>query len=278
MIHGTGDVSLDPSQIPAFRTHGYDWAWSGLGGLFNHDDLTIANLECPVDRHRRSRAQGVHVPVRSAALPAARHAGIDVVSQANNHASIKDQRVSWTLSKPSEPRGWPRSSRGRRVGGAPGREVRDPRLDGRRGGDRPDPRPARPGRGSEQAGDGRGSRLPARTSSGAATRPRPRPRLRHDPLGRRARGTAEAVPGSPGPPDDRCGRRRDLRSAPARAPADGDVPGSPDLLQPRQPRVASDLGRGIGHGGRGSHRRARWPIHARMVPIEIVSDGHPVVR
>ena len=39
MIHGTGDVSLDPSYIPAFRSNGYDWAWSGLGGLFRHDDL-----------------------------------------------------------------------------------------------------------------------------------------------------------------------------------------------------------------------------------------------
>src|SRR5712691_622093 len=47
VIHGTGDVSLDPGQIPVFRTDGYGWAWSGLGGLFVRDDLTVVNLECP---------------------------------------------------------------------------------------------------------------------------------------------------------------------------------------------------------------------------------------
>ncbi len=86
VIHGTGDVSLDPSQIPAFRTLGYGWAWSGLGGLFRRDDLTVVNLECP--------ATDVVDPVLKAftfrcdpqALPAARRAGVDVASQANNHA------------------------------------------------------------------------------------------------------------------------------------------------------------------------------------------------
>src|SRR6266508_3626878 len=47
VIHGTDDVSLDPSHIPSFRTHGYGWAWSGLRGLFQRDDLTVVNLECP---------------------------------------------------------------------------------------------------------------------------------------------------------------------------------------------------------------------------------------
>ena len=49
VIHGAGDVSLDPSQIPAFGTHGYGWAWSGLGGLFRRDDLTVVPL-CPFAR------------------------------------------------------------------------------------------------------------------------------------------------------------------------------------------------------------------------------------
>ena len=42
VIHGTGDVSLDPSYVPALRANGYGWAWSGLGGLFRRDDLTGA--------------------------------------------------------------------------------------------------------------------------------------------------------------------------------------------------------------------------------------------
>jgi poly-gamma-glutamate synthesis protein (capsule biosynthesis protein) len=73
-------------QIPAFATNGYGWAWSGLEGLFERDDLTVVNLECP--------ATDVVAPVPKeftfrcdpAALPAARRAGVDVASQANNHA------------------------------------------------------------------------------------------------------------------------------------------------------------------------------------------------
>jgi hypothetical protein len=35
VIHGTGDMSLDPTYIPAFTTNGYELAWTGLGGLFD---------------------------------------------------------------------------------------------------------------------------------------------------------------------------------------------------------------------------------------------------
>jgi poly-gamma-glutamate capsule biosynthesis protein CapA/YwtB (metallophosphatase superfamily) len=86
VIHGTGDVSLDPSQIPAFRTHGYDWAWSGLGGLFGRDDLTMVNLECPVTDIVDPEPKAFTFRCDPQALPAARRAGVDVMSQANNHA------------------------------------------------------------------------------------------------------------------------------------------------------------------------------------------------
>jgi poly-gamma-glutamate capsule biosynthesis protein CapA/YwtB (metallophosphatase superfamily) len=86
VIHGTGDVSLDPSQIPAFGTHGYDWAWSGLGGLFRRDDLTIVNLECPVTDIVDPEPKAFTFRCNLQALPAARRAGVDVMSQANNHA------------------------------------------------------------------------------------------------------------------------------------------------------------------------------------------------
>jgi hypothetical protein len=46
VIHGVGDVNLDTSYIPALAERGFDWAWSGLDGLFLNDDLTIVNLEC----------------------------------------------------------------------------------------------------------------------------------------------------------------------------------------------------------------------------------------
>jgi poly-gamma-glutamate capsule biosynthesis protein CapA/YwtB (metallophosphatase superfamily) len=86
VIHATGDVSLDPSQIPAFRTRGYGWAWSGLGGLFDQDDLTMVNLECPATDIVDPEPKVFTFRCDPQALPAARLAGVDVVSQANNHA------------------------------------------------------------------------------------------------------------------------------------------------------------------------------------------------
>ena len=86
MIHGAGDVNLDPSYIPALRTQGYSHAWSGLEGLFAADDLTIINMECPVS------ALGTIVPKEfnfrcdPAALPSAREAGVEVANLANNHS------------------------------------------------------------------------------------------------------------------------------------------------------------------------------------------------
>lgn len=86
VIHGTGDVSLDPSQIPALRTHGFAWAWSGLGGLFRHDDLTVVNLECPATDVLDPAPKAFTIRCDPRALPAARRAGVDVANQANNHA------------------------------------------------------------------------------------------------------------------------------------------------------------------------------------------------
>jgi poly-gamma-glutamate synthesis protein (capsule biosynthesis protein) len=86
VIHGTGDVSLDPTQIPSFRNRGYGWAWSGLGGLFRSDDLTVVNLECPATDVVDPEPKAFVFRCDPQALPAARRAGVDVASQANNHA------------------------------------------------------------------------------------------------------------------------------------------------------------------------------------------------
>src|ERR671917_1348022 len=48
IIHGTGDVNVDPEYIPALRTKGYAHAWTGLSGLFTRDHLSVVNLECPI--------------------------------------------------------------------------------------------------------------------------------------------------------------------------------------------------------------------------------------
>jgi hypothetical protein len=85
LIHGTGDVSLDPSYIPAFQTNGYGWAWSGLDGLFDRDDLTIINHECPSTDVVAPLDKTFVFRCDPEALDEARRAGVDVASLANNH-------------------------------------------------------------------------------------------------------------------------------------------------------------------------------------------------
>jgi poly-gamma-glutamate capsule biosynthesis protein CapA/YwtB (metallophosphatase superfamily) len=85
VVHGTGDVSLDPSYIPAFRTNGYGWAWSGLNGLFERDDLTIINHECPSTDIVAPIPKEFSFRCDPRALPIARRMGVDVASLANNH-------------------------------------------------------------------------------------------------------------------------------------------------------------------------------------------------
>jgi capsule synthesis protein PGA_cap len=86
VIHGTGDVSLDPGYISTFASHGYGYAWSGLGDLFSRDDLTVVNVECPVTDAGSQLSKEFSFHGTAAALPAMRDAGVDVGSLANNHA------------------------------------------------------------------------------------------------------------------------------------------------------------------------------------------------
>jgi capsule synthesis protein PGA_cap len=85
VIHATGDVSLDPAYIPAFVANGYSWAWSGMGGLFRRDDLTIINHECPSTDIQAPIPKEFNFRCDPTALPAAKAAGVDVANLANNH-------------------------------------------------------------------------------------------------------------------------------------------------------------------------------------------------
>jgi hypothetical protein len=85
LIHGTGDVSLDPGYIPAFQSNGYGWAWSGLNGLFKRDDLTVINHECPSTDIVAPLAKTFVFRCDPDALDEAVDAGVDVASLANNH-------------------------------------------------------------------------------------------------------------------------------------------------------------------------------------------------
>jgi len=86
LIHGTGDVSLDPSYIGAFGVNGYGWAWSGLGDLFRTDDLTVVNLECPATTVVAPVSKEFVFRCDPDAPPAAKRAGVEVANQSNNHA------------------------------------------------------------------------------------------------------------------------------------------------------------------------------------------------
>ena len=86
IIHGIGDVALDPVYIPTFPSEGYAYAWSGLDGIFLRDDLTVINMECVVSDLGRPEPRAFNFRCDKAALPSALEAGVDVASQANNHS------------------------------------------------------------------------------------------------------------------------------------------------------------------------------------------------
>jgi capsule synthesis protein PGA_cap len=93
VIHVTGDVTLDPSYIPAFRSNGYGWAWSVLGGLFEHDDLTMINLECPATTVIAPVPKEFDFRCDPAALPGAEHAGSTSRTRRTTTRTTRDPRV-----------------------------------------------------------------------------------------------------------------------------------------------------------------------------------------
>ncbi len=86
VIQGTGDVNLDPTYIPALAENGYDYAWTGLDGLFLEDDLTVINLECaPSDIGTPEPKEFVfRCPTES--LLSLAPAGVEVANMGNNHS------------------------------------------------------------------------------------------------------------------------------------------------------------------------------------------------
>jgi poly-gamma-glutamate synthesis protein (capsule biosynthesis protein) len=86
LVHGTGDVNMDPSYIPNLAANGYDYAWSGLDGLFQRDDLTIINLECAVSDLGSAVPKEFNFRGDPASLPVLRRNGIEVANLGNNHS------------------------------------------------------------------------------------------------------------------------------------------------------------------------------------------------
>ncbi|MGH2723363.1 MAG: CapA family protein [Actinomycetota bacterium] len=86
VIHGTGDVNLDPSYIPALAANGYGHAWSGLGDLFRRDDLTVVNLECAISELGAPVPKEFNFRGPPEALGPMAEAGVEVANLGNNHA------------------------------------------------------------------------------------------------------------------------------------------------------------------------------------------------
>ena len=86
VLHGTGDVNLDPTYISSFASQGYDYAWSGLDGLFRRDDLTVVNLECAVSDRGSAIPKEFNFRGDPDALPAMHDAGVEVANLGNNHS------------------------------------------------------------------------------------------------------------------------------------------------------------------------------------------------
>jgi poly-gamma-glutamate synthesis protein (capsule biosynthesis protein) len=85
VIHGTGDVAVDPGYIPNFQTYGYGYAWSGLDGLFKRDDLTVINLECAISNLGSAVPKQFNFRCDPGAIPSMRKAGVEVANLGNNH-------------------------------------------------------------------------------------------------------------------------------------------------------------------------------------------------
>jgi len=86
VIHGTGDVAMDPSYIPSLVSNGWDHAWSGMEGLFLDDDLTVINLECVPSDIGEALNKAFTFRCPTDALPSIRRNGVDVANMGNNHS------------------------------------------------------------------------------------------------------------------------------------------------------------------------------------------------
>jgi len=86
IISGVGDTNVDPNYIPAFRTHGYEHAFSGLRDIFLLDDLTIVNLECAAATTGQPVKTLFNFNCDVDALSVLHEAGVEVANLANNHS------------------------------------------------------------------------------------------------------------------------------------------------------------------------------------------------
>jgi hypothetical protein len=85
VIHGAGDTNVDSGYIGVPPSN-YDTLLSGMNGLFDRDDVTVVNLECSVTRIGTPVPKEFNFHGDPAALPYLKRGGVDVANMANNHS------------------------------------------------------------------------------------------------------------------------------------------------------------------------------------------------
>ncbi|HEY5506414.1 MAG TPA: CapA family protein, partial [Coriobacteriia bacterium] len=86
-LDAVGDTNLGGDMSPILSANGFGYVWTGVRDKLRAATLTFANLECTMS-NRGEQVQGKSFTFRGdpAALVPMHDAGVDVVSQANNHA------------------------------------------------------------------------------------------------------------------------------------------------------------------------------------------------
>ncbi len=87
VISIAGDILLDRGVAKAITNNGIAYPYKGVSQLFHHDDITIANLECPLTQADGGAMKEKRFVFKADAqnADALKSAGFDILMLANNH-------------------------------------------------------------------------------------------------------------------------------------------------------------------------------------------------
>lgn len=87
VLSAVGDVMLAGKWTPLLKAKGYDYPFAGVKSILTTSDLSIANLESPIARGGKEfSGKKFRFRAEPAVASALKHAGISVVTLANNHS------------------------------------------------------------------------------------------------------------------------------------------------------------------------------------------------
>lgn len=83
-----GDIMLSRGVETCLKEYGYDYPYEDVSGIFQSDDLTIGNLECPITDSQNPADKTKRFLFRAEEENAAalKRAGFDCLNLANNHS------------------------------------------------------------------------------------------------------------------------------------------------------------------------------------------------